>query len=473
MIRRVAAIALLAWFAFAPRAGAVEGAQPRLQDFAWTAPIAVEGRDALYVVDLPHSVYAGSARPDLADLRVYNGAGEQLPYALRSVAAPAAERPASVALPIFPVWGEPGAEIGGVSVRVKQDRGGAIIDVTSPGKGGATRHLTGYLVDASAVEGRLQALEFEWPDSAEDFVGRVRVESSSDLARWTNVAGGPLVALRHAGHALSQNRIDLKRVSAKYLRVSWPASQALPRFTAIRAEPVAASVETPRTWRAVAPAPGASAGEFRFDLGAAAPYDRLRLELPNPNTVAPVQIFSRARDADPWRLATSATVYGLAQAGEAIASPDIAIPVRRERYWMVRVDARSGGLGAGAPRLAAGFVPQQVLFVARGDGPFVLAYGARKVASGALPVATLLAGRRADGPLEAAPATLGEARAQPRAPAPWPEWLDLEPGDWKKLALWAVLFAGVAALGWMAWRLSAQLGKPAGDGAPRAGDERD
>jgi hypothetical protein len=99
----------------------------------------------------------------------------------------------------------------------------------------------------------------------------------------------------------------------------------------------------------------------------------------------------------------------------------------------------------------------------------VLAYGAAKVASAALPVATLVPGYRDDKPLEAAHATLGEPHAQTRAPSPWPEWLALDPGDWKKLALWAVLVIGVVLLGWMAWRLSAQMNKPAGGGSDSGG----
>lgn len=448
-------------------------AEPRMQDFGWTAPIDVDGRDGLYVAGLPLEVYAGSRRPGLADLRVYNGAGEIVPYALRSVAMPDPRRRASVPVPIFPVWGKPGTEIGGVSVRVKQGLGGTIVNVQSEERGATPRRIAAYLVDTSALDERLQALEFDWPDDSDGHAGRVRIESSDDLARWTFVGEGPLVALRHAGHVLAQRRVEVKRAKAKYLRVSWPAAQAIPPLTAIRAEPVDSPVATPRTWHTAEATPGEKPGEYLFDLGANAPFDRLRLELPSPNTVAPVQFLARAKPGEPWRLVASATVYRLSQAGQTIASGDSAILPTRERYWMVRVDPRSGGLGGGTPKLTAGFVPQQILFVARGAGPFVLAFGSAKVASAALPVATLVPGYRDDRPLEAAPATLGAARAQVRAPSAWPEWLELEPGDWKKLALWGVLVIGVALLAWMAWRLGARLGKPASGDPGSGGSSRD
>jgi hypothetical protein len=465
---RSAVLALAALLAATHVARSAEITQPTMRDFAWIAPIAVEGAEALYAADLPLGVYAGSARRDLADLRVFNGRGENVPYALRSVATPDPQRRDGVPVPIFPVWAKPGTEIGGVSVRIRQDARGTIIDVQSGNRPGAAkaagaRHLVGYLVDTSALEDRLQALAFEWKEGSEAFVRLVRVEASDDLEHWRFVASGTLAALRHAGHDLAQRRIELRGAKAKYLRISWPAAQEMPQLTGVRAEPVDAAVETPRAWHTVAASAGDKPGEYQFDLGASAPFDRLRLELPNPNTVVPVQFLARTKRDAAWRLVASDTVYRLTQAGQAFASSDTAILPTRERYWMVRVDPRSGGFGAGEPKLTAGYVPQQVVFVARGIAPFVLAFGATKVASAALPVATLVPGYQGDKPLAAARATVGAARAQSRAPTAWPEWLELEPGDWKRLALWAVLVLGVAVLGWMAWRLGAQMGKSADD----------
>jgi Protein of unknown function (DUF3999) len=467
------ALALIAALVTVCPADAAGTAEPPMQAFAWTAPIAVDGREALYVAELPLAVYAGSVGPGLADLRVYNGAGENVPYALRSLATPDTRRRESVPVPLFPVLAKPGAEIGGVSVRVRQGREGAIVNVRTTGQGDAPKRVAGYLVDASALKEPLQALEFDWQETGEGFAGRVRIETSDDLAHWTFVAQGPLVALRHAGRVLAQKRIELRRVKAKYLRVSWPAAQEMPRLTTVRAEPVDSPVETPRAWQTVDATPGEDPGEYLFDLGANAPFDRLRLELPNVNTVAPVQFLVRAKGTEPWRLVQSATVYRLNQGGQAIVSGDTLIRPTRERYWMVRADPRSGGLGGGVLKLTAGFVPHQVLFVARGEGPFVLAFGSAKASSAALPVATLVPGYRDDKPLVAAHATLGDAGAQTRAPSAWPEWLDLEPGDWKKLALWGVLVLGVALLAWMAWRLSAQMGKPASGGPGADGNRPD
>jgi hypothetical protein len=48
-------------------------------------PVETPGGDALYRVAIPQAVYESAAFPDLRDLRVFNGAGEVVPYAFRPV----------------------------------------------------------------------------------------------------------------------------------------------------------------------------------------------------------------------------------------------------------------------------------------------------------------------------------------------------------------------------------------------------
>jgi hypothetical protein len=197
-----------------------------------------------------------------------------------------------------------------------------------------------------------------------------------------------------------------------------------------------------------------------FDIAIQAPVDRLRIEFDEPNTVVPVQIFARRNAQAPWRPVASATVYRIDRGGEPIASGDIVIPRSADRYWMIRVDARFGGFGRATPHLSAGYVPQRVVFAARGAPPFDLVFGNERASGGALPVATIVPGYRAGEAPQAALALVGTAERIVSAPSRWPDWLDLEPGDWKKLVLWGVLVCGVALLAWMALRLGRQVGEP-------------
>jgi hypothetical protein len=91
------------------------------------------------------------------------------------------------------------------------------------------------------------------------------------------------------------------------------------------------------------------------------------------------------------------------------------------------------------------WVPHDVVFVARGAGPFYIAYGSAT----ADPPAASLEGLPKN--LSIASASLsepeslgGDARLTPPP----------EPYAWKAALLWVVLIAGAALLAWMAFRLS-------------------
>jgi hypothetical protein len=95
--------------------------------------------------------------------------------------------------------------------------------------------------------------------------------------------------------------------------------------------------------------------------------------------------------------------------------------------------------------------------VARGNGPFQLAYGSARALPTAYPIESLVPGFRSDAPLQASDAraieqyNLGGTRA-------------LRPGpDYRTWTLWGVLFLGVLLLAWMAWRLARQLGAAPSD----------
>ena len=52
------------------------------EDFAYRSVISLSGAGPFHQVALPLAVYEGVTSADLADLRVFNGQGEVLPYAL-------------------------------------------------------------------------------------------------------------------------------------------------------------------------------------------------------------------------------------------------------------------------------------------------------------------------------------------------------------------------------------------------------
>ncbi|MFP5393274.1 MAG: DUF3999 family protein, partial [Gammaproteobacteria bacterium] len=137
----------------------------------------------------------------------------------------------------------------------------------------------------------------------------------------------------------------------------------------------------------------------------------------------------------------------------AVRSPDLILGRGPAQRLRLEFDERGGAGGQGVT-LQVGFTPATLVFLARGQGPFTLAWGSATAKPAALDAATLIPGYREDAPLDASPATLGPVRgAAPVATAA----TQAQPAKLSPAALWAILLAGVAVLGGMALMLFKQM----------------
>ena len=176
------------------------------------------------------------------------------------------------------------------------------------------------------------------------------------------------------------------------------------------------------------------------------------MALPPGNVLIAAAISSRDGDSE-WRDRYRGIFYRVTVDGAELIEEDAGIATTRAPHW--RIELESDAAITAGPRLRLGWVLDDLYFLARGDGPYTLAYGA----AGALPEQTAvdellsrLDGQDAErftGMARASePRTLGgEARLKP-APAPLP---------WDRILLWGVLLIGAAGLGVMAWRLWRQM----------------
>ena len=455
-------------------------AAERPADFAYGVPLEADGKDALYEITLPAAVYRGVVRSDLADVRVFNGAGEVVPHALRPRRMTDTETVKPVALTLFPLKAEVGTGVDAISIRVRRGPGGkSSVDVTSAGaRAGSEKRVVGYLVDLTTLDSALRAIELDWQVQADGFAGKIRIDASDDLGSWsTLVSAAPLVSLEVAGQRLQQKRVELPQRKVKYLRLSW-ASQgtgaAAPALTSARGEPVGKTVEAPREWMQAESAKGEKPGEYLFDLRGRQPVDRMRLHLPEVNTVAQVELLARDKSEAPWRPVARGVAYRLRRDGNEITSPELQTGFTTDRYWLLRVDQRGGGIGAGAPKLEAGWVPHSLVFAARGTPPFQLAYGNREAKPAAYAIEALIPGYNDAGGARIRAAKTGAQQTINVSGAKALEQRELggearlkEQIDWKRWSLWGALVFGVLVLGAMAWRLVRQLNEGANASAAK------
>ncbi len=435
-------------------------------DFAYALPLSGTGANALYRVVIPTAVYEGSAFADLRDLRVFNGADEVVPHAFRPLVA-ASEQPPAVSLPFFALRGERGSRAADLDIALETHNGDISLRVTSRGEQENPEEVLGYLIDLSERREKFSSLLLQWDSLPGGYIGTVNVEASTNLKNWTHVVrGAPLLRLSQGGHQLEQNNIALNTSGKKYLRLTWPESNKVLRLTSVHAQPVDKRMSLTRTSKQTQALPVAGeAGEYIADLGGMFPVDRLTIRLPQDNSVAPIALSSRNSENAQWRPALRTVAYRLRQDGQTIENATISIPPRAHRYWLFEVNQQGGGIGTGALDIEAGWLAHEIIFTARGAGPFRLAYGNSRIQGNALPVRTLVPNWGRDSAPGISIAMAGEPQmlAGPEATRQ-----RVEPG---KIGLWIALFASVAVLGFMAWRISRQMQSADSDsGAPHPDD---
>ena len=445
---------------------AIAGAQaaPGGRDaFAHQAGIALNGAGPFYQMTLPVAVYQGVQRQDLGDLRVFNGQGEAVPHALLRPQATALAQRSETPVPFFPILGTQESS-GEFSLEVRRNTDGTLVALRQNAPAPATSFVRGVLFDASRLTQGRRSLRLELGPTATPF-HLFTIESSDDLQQWRLLkSNAQVVRLEHDGQKIEQNSVEWSSDAGKYLRIVWANPRQAPAIVAAAVGSTQTDTLRPALlWSdPLAPSQNLKDG-YEYALPGRLPLEQLRVALAQSNTLVPLEIqryipeSARRRHDGGWERIAQAVVYRLATPQGEILSPDVVINGGSESRLRLVIDPRSGGVGSVPPSVQVGFVAQQLVFLPRGDGPFVLAWGAAAVDNTALPITTLVPGYGAGKELQASPAVL-QALAPPAvaAPAAAPVAAEVSKEASKGL-LWGVLIVGVLVLGGMAWALLRQM----------------
>jgi Protein of unknown function (DUF3999) len=462
-------------------------------DFAWGRTVEMQRAGALQTLLLDLPVYRGSIGPELADLRVWNAAGEGVPHAIRALVDPSEQEGALVSVPLFRVPEESALARAAASARASgavpatvvvhaAQAGDVAIEIASDGAirrvgpdaatGGEARPPSAYLVDLSQLERPVVGLELALAATPAECVAPLRVDASDDLQALDPVnLRAVIVRLDQAGQHIERSGIPLSGVKRRYLLLS--AAGPLPvEVTAVRAR-LAPVVEPPPRQReriegqvsrsepkASEDHPVGGRTEFVFDLGGAIPVDRVQVDLPAANTVIEADLFSASEASGPWLHHYSGVLYQLDHPDGALRNEEIVVPPIRRRYFKLAVAEKGGGLGGGTPALEVAWMPEQLLFVARGAGPFSIGYGRAQAEGSRFDAAELIrsalppdADPRREIPRETARLGLQRAVGNPSVLEP-----RAEPIPPRTIALWGVLVGSVLVVLALSMRLLRRIG---------------
>jgi hypothetical protein len=425
-------------------------AQETPADFTTRVPLTVSGEGPWYRLELPLAVQLSARQADLSDVRVFNVAGEPQAYALARQSAQSTESRSLANVKWFPLYAAADSTETVPSVRVQSTSTGTLVQVQPPSQLEAGEEvLRGWLLDASAIKAPLQQLILDWTSERDGFQ-RFSIEASDDLQHWRSWGEGQVARLSFADERVEQHEVSLPGQSARYLRLLWKG-QAAPALTSAQLESVNAhSLPLPLVWSQPLSGSRLKAGEYSWQLPNALNVERLRIDLSQPNSLAPVTLSGRRESNQAWQPLSSGLLYRLTQNGQDVLQNELQLPGQAVAQLKLDVDERGGGLGVEAPALSFAVRATQLVFLARGEPPFTLALGNPSVKGANLPLSTLIPDYSAE-----RLAGLGQAKVAGEAVVTSPAvvaTVDTGP-NWKKLGLWAVLLLGVAALGAMAYSL--------------------
>ncbi|HEB58778.1 MAG TPA: DUF3999 domain-containing protein [Gammaproteobacteria bacterium] len=450
--------------------------QLKPNDFAWGIPLEVDGDGAIYSLELPEQVYRHVTRMDLGDLRVFNSNNEAVPHMLRLREERQTITRAPIPLKLFPLYSgktDTQAATGEIpNVHITTDARGTIIDISGGARGDAAqaRVVSAYVVDLGMLQAedtdtqkagsivRPDWLEFGWQGAPDSFATTIQISVSDDLNSWRSfVPATTLSQFRFQGDVLERRRIEVSGLHGRYLRISWPAGREGVLLDTLMAGFGETLREADRHWSTASgdQTPHRSeAGQryFEYDSGGFLPVDRLRLSVDAPNVLTRVAVYSRPDPEAPWRQMHSGLVYRLTVQGQMVANPIIRISPTRHRYWKIELLDEGTAL-PGPVKLELGWRPHQLLFVASGQAPFRVAYGAVGVDPTSSSIPALLAGLEENGEGFVKTAQAGSeiqlgGTARLETPSEFP---------WRKLLLWLVLTGGVVVIGFMVMRLVGEM----------------
>ena len=424
-------------------------AQETPADFTTQATLTLSGEGPWYRLEVPMALRFAARYADLRDVRVFNSEGQAQAYALTLGRAEQQVQVRQTAVKWFPVRGAKDGSAEAPSIRVQRSDSGTLVEVLSETGGKPEQQiLRGWLLDASAIKAPLEQLLLDWSSDTDGFQ-RFSIEASDDLQHWQSWGDGQIARLAFADEQLQQRSVKLPGQSARYLRLLWQAPQQAPQLLAAELSSSDRQAKAaPIAWSATLPANNSKPGEYLWELPLALPLERVKITLPQTNTLAPVTLYGRRDGTLTWQVLNRSLLYRLPLAGKESLQEQIDLYGSPVQQLKLVVDERGGGLGTVTPQITVGLRATELVFLARGTPPYQLALGNPTVQAANLPLSMLIPGYEPArlsqlGVASAAAAIAADAAAEPQASA-------VATTDWKRIGLWAVLLLGVGLLVLMA-----------------------
>lgn len=431
--------------------------EPELEDFAYSMPIITDGNAPMYHLQIPEQVYNNTTQPELGDIRIFNRDKQRVPFVIRKPETQRTIQKFWVDLPVFPIKGKISHTTQDLDFNITVNDAGKIINIeyNENGKLQDQQTIESYIFDLSSVKQNIDELSFIITNGEGGYLKSVIIEKSEDLNNWgTLVSNATLSKLTYANHTLEKNNINIPAQKVRYLRFTWRDNSEGLQIISARALLTSTTTEIERHWSTVTGVQSAKdTSLYDYEVPGQYPIDQVNIILPDDNTLIEATLRSRKDPNSSWSMRYKGVFYKLQMNDTLIELQPIDIRPTTDRYWQLDVKTEEG-LGDGQLQLNYSWVPNEIYFLARGEGPFTLAYGNSRAQEPLKPVDTLmriLSDEQQKNMIQSAglgdvETLKGDTALQPVKEIPW-----------KQIILWMMLVSAVIIIAFMAYRLLREM----------------
>ncbi len=401
-------------------------------DFAGQLTLAgVEGE--VMWLELPQMVYEHVERTDFGDIRVFDASGMPVPFEVRKPKR-LSTTPAPVALSFFP-WQPDEDNFLPSGTDIQIDATGAVIKLNN--KAGSGAESATYLIDTGGLQSGGYSLKLSFKNPEEDFNSPVEVRFSNDLAGWKLYDKKQTVARFGDKEKTEHFRVEIPKKSPRYLLLN--LGESAPKLAGVEA--VFDPQSRPGKLQAsVFTGVKSSDGmEVVYDTGGYYPIVAINFILPKPDTMN-VDVKNRMTEKAPWAFKAEGDIYRFKPDAKGNERKNAPFEIdSRAPHWLLHSTGPVPFVNA--PDMEIQWEPYKLVWLARGEGPWILAYGNHD--SGMVFDNNL---RLVDDGTLLEASIVGEERYTPRSePA---AFMDADKQQWM---LWAVLILAVLVLSGFAY----------------------
>lgn len=357
-----------------------ENAEPTMQAFYAGSEITILDDKPLQQILVPYHAYEKVKSQNLNDMRVFNASGGLVPH---RVATQKKDSHTTIKNLSFAKLSSNKDGLENLIEKYKTSGVDISLSLRAMDTDASRSKVDVYIGEIGELEGIGTDLTLDWMlDLEVSTFFSADIEVTDDFKTWQTVAKGVNLAQLKTNEAIvKHNKIKLNRFGKKFYRLSIHGE----RRPDIKNIELLVSQQKEVPYSITEDITGMHDEDNKQISYYAQPTKiikkQIKVQVPENNVMADCRVYSRDTDDSRWILRGSGTVYKITNNGKTLKNELIELTASSDREWKIEVISRGSGFEQQSPVINFMWQPHVLTFVARGESPFVLAYGSVNYAS--------------------------------------------------------------------------------------------